>query len=107
MEKTTKGGVATQVGSSLLEYMKDVDGMLSSKRLLTMLSFAIMVVTWVADLIFNLTVEEYVFEGFLWLTAVGLGTVVVEKFSRKKADTVNEGPTVDVDMDLDEIGLGE
>lgn len=89
--------------SKFVEFFKDIDDELSSKRLITFLSFLVMVITWIIDLFTNLSVTENVFDGFLWLTAFGLGTVVAEKFSHRKVNITKE----DSDIDLSDMPGGE
>ena len=66
---------------NLKEIISDVDGDLSSKRVITFLGFFVMIVTWVCNLWFDMTVLDYIFNGFLYLVVVGLGVVATEKFT--------------------------
>ena len=66
---------------NLTEIFSDVDGDLSSKRLITFLGFLVMIITWVCNLWFDKVVLEYIFNGFLYLVVVGLGVVATEKFT--------------------------
>ena len=66
----------------LQELFMDVDGSLSSKRMLMYLSFIILVVSWSASLFAGKPmVPQFVFDGFLYLVIAGMGTATVEKFS--------------------------
>ena len=90
----------------LFEFLKDVDGQKSSKRLITILAFAMFAVTWGVDLFSALAPSEYMVDALLWMVAAGLGTIVVEKFSRKKADTTIE-KQANLNVDLSDASEGE
>lgn len=62
----------------------DVDGHASSKRMVTLLSFACLMVAFLANIFAELPLQEFVYDGMLYLTASGLGFSTLEKFSRDK-----------------------
>lgn|GEM_PF-1487781 len=66
---------------NLREIFSDVDGDLSSKRLITFLGFLVMIITWVCNLWFGMIILDYIFDGFLYLVVVGLGVTATEKFT--------------------------
>jgi len=57
------------------------NGTLSSKRVITFLSFILCGIAFISNLFFNLEVKQFMFESMIYLTMVGLGTTVAEKFS--------------------------
>lgn len=63
--------------------ISDVDGQVSSKRLVIFICTLALLITWGANLWYALTVEEFIFEGLLYIVAIGLGVTTAEKFSRK------------------------
>ncbi len=63
--------------------LSDVDGQPSSKRLVTLIAFILISIAFVANIFAELPLQEYVFEGMLWLAGAGLGFSTVEKFSRR------------------------
>lgn len=63
----------------------DVDGQPSSKRLITLLSFILIMCAFIVNIFIEIPLKEYMFEGMLWLAGAGLGFTTVEKFSRTKA----------------------
>lgn len=62
----------------------DVDGHASSKRVVTMLAFSCLVVAFLANIFAELPLQEFVYDGMLYLTASGLGFSTLEKFSRDR-----------------------
>lgn len=74
--------------SALIEFVSDVDGSLSSKRLIGYLSFAVVLIMWIGSQFFAMDVHEFMFEGFMLLVAAGMGTAVLEKFSLARDRTV-------------------
>lgn len=75
------------------EFLTGVDGEFSSKRLITLLSFILFMVTWAVDLFTDLALSENIVDSLVWLISVGMGTVVAEKFSKKRTR-----PSVNVDL---------
>lgn len=65
-----------------IEFVSDVDGQLSSKRLISFVSFFVILASWAGILFFSSqTIPEFMFNGFLWLVIAGMGSSVMEKFS--------------------------
>jgi hypothetical protein len=54
---------------------------LSSKRVVTFLSFLLCGIAFMANLFWNYKVESYMFEGMIYLTMAGLGFTASEKFA--------------------------
>ena len=68
----------------LTKMLSDVHGQASSKRTVTLVAAALCFVAFVANLFFALPLEEFVYNGMLYLVAAGLGFSAVEKFSIAK-----------------------
>jgi hypothetical protein len=60
------------------------DNNLSSKRVVTVLSFLFCSIAFIANLFWSYKVEQYMFEGMIYLTMAGLGFTASEKFVSKK-----------------------
>lgn len=63
--------------------ISDVDGSISSKRIVTFMCVVAMLITWAANLFWGLQITEFIFEGLLYIIVVGLGVATAEKFTRK------------------------
>jgi hypothetical protein len=57
-------------------------GKISSKRFITLLAFLMMVIGFAANLFFDLTVEEFMYEAMVWIVLGGLGFTASEKFAK-------------------------
>lgn len=75
--------------------ISDVDGQASSKRFITLCAFFCVTLAFLCNIFMQIHLEEFVFDGMMYLTAAGLGFSTVEKFSRTKAHKV----TLDEDPD--------
>ena len=62
----------------------DVDGFASSKRVVTLCAFILLSVAFIANIFAAIPLQEFVFDGMLYLVAAGLGFSTFEKFSRDK-----------------------
>jgi hypothetical protein len=58
-------------------------GKISSKRFITILSFIMMVVGFVANMFFQLKIEQYIYESMSWIVLGGLGFTASEQFAKK------------------------
>ena len=56
----------------------------SSKRLITLLAFILMAIGFISNLFFTFKIDEHVYKSMEWIVEIGMGTIVAEKFSRKK-----------------------
>ena len=63
------------------------NGTVSSKRTVTLLAFLLCAAGFLGDLIWNLDVKQYVYEGMMYIAIAGLGFTASEKFSKGKKDT--------------------
>lgn len=59
------------------------DNNLSSKRVVTFLAFLMCAIAFIANLFWNFDVDEYMFEGMIYLTMAGLGFTASERFATK------------------------
>jgi hypothetical protein len=58
-------------------------GKISSKRFITFLAFIMMVVGFIGNLIFNLTIEQFIYDSMSWIVLGGLGFTASEQFVKK------------------------
>lgn len=79
--------VLEQLKSGLSSMISDVDGSVSSKRVVTFLCVGAMLVTWAANLFWGFQITEFIFEGLMYIIIVGLGVATAEKFTRKGGST--------------------
>jgi len=68
--------------SFLLNMLSD-DAKISSKRFIGFSSFVMLVLSWGANTFFGFDIKDQILECFMYITVVGLGVTVAEKFSRK------------------------
>lgn len=72
---------------SILSYvrgiMEDNGGSPSSKRLVTLLSALLIFTGYIANLFWNYTVEEFMFNSMMYIVIAGLGFTGMEKFTPK------------------------
>lgn len=66
------------------------DDNLSSKRVVTILAFLLCAIAFIANLFWNYNVDEYLFEGMIYLTMAGLGFTASERFAYKNKKSENE-----------------
>ena len=59
------------------------DAKISSKRFIGFSSFVMLVLSWGANTFFGFDIKDQILECFMYITVVGLGVTVAEKFSRK------------------------
>jgi hypothetical protein len=69
----------------LCSVISDVDGHASSKRFVTLCAFFCVMVAFLVNVFMQIHLEEFVFDGMMYLTCAGLGFSTIEKFSRDKA----------------------
>jgi len=63
--------------------LSDVDGQTSSKRFITLIAFTLLAVAFVSNIVFEIPLQEFVYDGMMYLVCVGLGVTVAEKFRPK------------------------
>ena len=66
------------------------DDNLSSKRVVTVSAFLLCAIAFIANLFWNYNVDEYLFEGMIYLTMAGLGFTASERFAYKNKKSENE-----------------
>lgn len=69
--------------STIRETLSGNAGELSSKRVMTYLSFITMTGIAYASIFLNKEIQQFIFEGFLYIVLGGLFSVASEKFSQK------------------------
>lgn len=57
---------------------------ISSKRVVTLLAFLLCAIAFVANLFWNFTIDENIFEGMMYIAIAGLGFTASERFSKQK-----------------------
>ncbi len=72
-------------GPALSTTLQDIDGHYSSKRVAAFIALACMVVGFVAALK-GYVIPDWMFNGFLYLAAGGLGLACAERFAPRKPD---------------------
>ena len=63
--------------------MSDINGSPSSKRLVTLLATILVAVGYIANLFWDYTVEQFMFESMMYIVIAGLGITGAEKFAPK------------------------
>ena len=63
--------------------LSDVDGQTSSKRFITLVAFSLLATAFICNIFFEIPLQEFVFDGMMYLVAAGLGFTTLEKFSKK------------------------
>lgn len=66
------------------------DDHLSSKRVITALAFLLCALAFISNLFWDYTIEDYMFDGMVYLTMAGLGFTASEKFAFKNNKSENE-----------------
>ena len=56
----------------------------SSKRVITLVAFILVIVGFVSNLYWDFTVEEFIFSGVMYIVIAGLGITGAEKFMSNK-----------------------
>ena len=62
------------------------DDGISSKRIVTILAFAMCSAAFIGDLFWDLDVKDVVYESMMFIAIAGLGFTASEKFSKTKKD---------------------
>ena len=68
---------------NFITQMLSDDTKISSKRFIGFSSFVMLVMSWGANTFFDFDIKDQILECFMYITVVGLGVTVAEKFSRK------------------------
>lgn len=67
----------------LKNMLSDIDGEVSSKRVIMFLCTFALLISWGSNLWYGAKIEEFIFDGLLYVVAISLGATTAEKFSRK------------------------
>jgi len=70
----------TSIKTFFNSILSDVDGQQSSKRFITLIAFALLAIAFMANIFFEIPLQEFVFNGMMYLVCVGLGVTAAEKF---------------------------
>lgn len=62
------------------------NGSISSKRVITFMACFLVGLAFVANLFWDVTIEEFMYQSMMMIVVAGLGTTVAEKFAPKKKD---------------------
>lgn len=75
----------------LKNYLKDVmtdsHGNPSSKRAVTLLATLMMIIGYFANLFWDFTVDQFIYESIMYVVIAGLGITGAEKFASEKVKT--------------------
>jgi amino acid permease len=69
--------------SIMREIFIGVGGEISSKRVMMFLSFCMMIILSIFSTIYSMKVEQFIFDGFLYIVVGGLFSVASESFINK------------------------
>jgi len=67
-----------------MSLMGDVDGQKSSKRFITILAFFMMCIAFIANIFMDIPLQQFVWDGMMYIVWAGLGFTTLEKFSRSR-----------------------
>ena len=67
----------------LSQVLQDGSGSYSSKRMVTILATILVAVGYIANLFWDYTVEQFMFESMMYIVIAGLGITGAEKFAPK------------------------
>ncbi len=67
------------------------NGTLSSRRVVTFIAFILCGIAFIANLFWGFEVKQFMFESMIYLTMVGLGVTVAEKFAPINKETKTKG----------------
>jgi hypothetical protein len=77
----------------------------SSKRLISFLAFGMMTIGFLSNLYFGFKVEEHMFKSMEWIVEIGMGTILLERFSGKKEEEKKEEPTTSGDTQTQSVDM--
>lgn len=59
------------------------DGSVSSKRVVTFIAFLLCIVGFVANMFWDVTIEQFIYDSMMFIVVAGLGFTGLEKFAPK------------------------
>ena len=59
------------------------DGSVSSKRVVTFIAFILCIMGFVANLFWDVTIEQFIYDSMMFIVVAGLGFTGLEKFAPK------------------------
>lgn len=65
------------------QVIQDVDGRLSSKRIITLISMVTLIILFAVDIFTKFSVSENILNVLEWIIIAGLGIVGSERFSKR------------------------
>ena len=74
------------------QIFQDVNGGYSSKRTIAILAFIFLLICGTVNLVWAITITEFIFEGFTWIVIGGLGISIGEHFAtvmKAKTDKIS------------------
>ena len=81
---------------TLMNFFKNMlssEGKVSSKRFVTFVCLLFMLIGYTANLFWDFTIDDNLFESLQWIVMAGLGFTAAENFSPKDEVVVEEEPT--------------
>lgn len=76
----------------VVDYIKgilgDTDGLPSSKRIVSVIFAVLIGAAFVANLVWDLTIDDNVLDAVMLITIAGLGLTGIEKFANKASDKI-------------------
>jgi len=90
---------------SVKQIFLDTKGKPSSKRIITFIAFFLMCVAFIVNLMFKIPMEEFIYEGMLFVVAGGLGFTALEHFSPGASNnqTANQSNSITVGVENPEL----
>lgn len=70
-----------EMGMTLREFLSDVDGGLSSKRLIATIAFLLCAMGFIANMFWGRTVSEFMYDAMMYIVMAGIGGAALEKFT--------------------------
>ena len=61
-----------------------INGTVSSKRVVTLLSFLLCAIAFLCELVYGLDVKQQTFDSMMYIVIAGLGFTASEKFTKKE-----------------------
>lgn len=69
--------------SFITDMLSDIGGSVSHKRVITFLAFLSLELAFMVNIFFEVKIEEFIFDGMMYVVAAGMGFSVAEYFSKR------------------------